>query len=214
MLKMNLPATTNQNGNLPMVPERKDVMVVEGQAGQSSSAPVVSPLDPSAVDFDELLQAARESFADLEKQQADIQAAFADGIDKELANLEANEAQKAMLKTSILMYLQARIDNHLQDIFPDEFFARLDDMLDKKEISDEESFGFILAAYGGATGSSLFDYSQRLLATILPEFLDIFKRGEATLAKVAAADESTRGKFSKLLSEGRFDEVDALIENL
>lgn len=154
----------------------------------------------------------RKSQADRDPEAEQLfQSDMATGIDKQLEDLEANDEQKALFKNSLIMYMQGRIDNHLQELFPDEFFEELDDMIDNNEIQPEEVVPVVLAAYEAVMEQPITVYSSNLLNEILPEFKQMFKEGQDNLKKILALAPDKQSQFIRLVEQRNYDEAKAFL---
>lgn len=152
-----------------------------------------------------------ESFIKGKMDTADLGDILSRSLENELADMNLTVEEKAMFKTSLIFYLQGRIDNHLQDILPDEFFAWLDEGLEKNEIGPEEVVGVVMIAYQGLTKQTIQAYATALLQDILPQFKEIFRIGQADLDLYATLEPGEQEQFVEFLREGDFDAAEDLM---
>jgi len=138
---------------------------------------------------------------------------FAKSIDLQLTDLNATEEQKAMFKTALIFYLQARIDNHLQDVLPTEFFEGLDNLLETGEIEETDVIGAVMLAYEAAQGFPLTEYAANLIVSILPEFKKIFKQNEVSIEKILELSDTDQQQFISLMDKGDYSQAKLLLKN-
>jgi len=212
-VQINLTQKTKPSENLPSNQIARLELVVSNNSKSLIKFKSIAA-DPLAdVNLQDLQIDLNEAIAESRKSEVGYAQMLADGIDKELEDVEADEEQKALIKSALHFYVQSRLDNHLQDVIPDEFFANLNEMLQAKEIEMEEILGVTMYVYEVAMGLPLIDYVRKLARETLPEIKKIFLQGRELYKTLLNLPSQFKSELFALIASEKFEEADELYQD-
>ncbi len=115
-----------------------------------------------------------------------------------------NEMQLSAVMDAVVSYVQVRIAERLDEIFPDEFYARLDTYLDDETITPEQVPAIIDYMYTTFTNGSIVEFGRSQALEYLPYLKAELKKYKRQLQDLVNLDPEKQQQFISLVAKDDF----------
>lgn len=124
---------------------------------------------------------------------------------------EFNEMQVASLIDTVVSHVQIKVADRLDEIFPEEFYARLDTYLDDGDITPEQVPAIIDHLYTVFTDGSIVEYARAQALEFIPQLKAEVLKYKQQYMRLSELSENDQKRFIDLVAREDFASAEALL---